>query len=211
MKIGIIGSGHIGSTLARHFTRHGHDVALSNSRGPETLQELESDLGRHAHAMTVEEAERFGDILVIAVPFKNYADIPDQAVAGKVVIDACNYYPDRDGHDADLDSGATTSSEMVAERLPDAQVVKAFNAIAWDSLRDKARGIGDGTRVGIPISGDDPRAKQAVALLIDQIGFAPVNAGPLGAGGRKHQPGTDVYLADLPGRELKARVSPQAA
>jgi predicted dinucleotide-binding enzyme len=210
MRIGIIGSGHVGSTLAEHFTDHGYEVAVSNSRGPDTLRDLESRLGGRAHAMTPQEAEWFGDIVVVAVPFKNYADVPADGVVDKVVIDTCNYSPDRDGHFPELDDGRTTSSEMLAERLPRARVVKAFNAIQWDSLRDKSRRTGDGTRVGIPISGDDAHAKQAVALLIDQIGFAPVNAGMLGEGGRKHQPGTEVYAADLPGRDLKARVSPAA-
>ena len=210
MRIGIIGSGRVGSTLAEHFTRHGHQVAVSNSRGPDTLRDLESKLGRRAHATTPEEAERFGDIVVISVPFKNYTDIPADGVAEKVVIDTCNYSPDRDGHFPELDDGRTTSSEMLAERLPGALVVKAFNAIRWDSLRDKSRRADNGARIGIPISGDDAQAKQAVALLIDQIGFAPVNAGTLGEGGRKHQPGTEVYTADLPGRDLQARVSPVA-
>jgi predicted dinucleotide-binding enzyme len=210
MRIGIIGSGHVGSTLAEHFTRHGHEVAVSNSRSPDTLRDLESKLGRRARATTPEEAERFGDIVVISVPFKNYTDIPADGVAEKVVIDTCNYHPDRDGHFPELDDGRTTSSEMLAERLPGALVVKAFNAIRWDSLRDKSRRVDDGARIGIPISGDDAQAKQAVALLIDQIGFAPVNAGTLREGGRKHQPGTEVYTADLPGRDLQARVSPIA-
>jgi predicted dinucleotide-binding enzyme len=210
MRIGIIGSGHVGSTLAEHFTGHGHEVAVSNSRGPDTLRDLESKLGRRARATTPEEAERFGDIVVISVPFKNYTDIPADGVAEKVVIDTCNYNPDRDGHFPELDDGRTTSSEMLAERLPGALVVKAFNAIRWDSLRDKSRRADDGARIGIPISGDDAQAKQAVALLIDQIGFAPVNAGTLGEGGRKHQPGTEVYTADLPGHDLQARVSPIA-
>jgi 8-hydroxy-5-deazaflavin:NADPH oxidoreductase len=207
MRIGIIGSGHVGAALARHFTRHGHDVAISNSRGPQTLRDLESELGRHAHAMTPAEAMRFGDIVVIAVPFKSLGEVPSDGVDGKVVIDAANYEPDRDGPVPDLDSGRTTSSEMLARQLPGARVVKAFNAIRAGSLEDKARG-GSGRRVGIPISGDDAHAKQAVALLIDQIGFAPVNAGPLGPGGRKHQPGSQVYTADLPGWELKSLVSP---
>jgi 8-hydroxy-5-deazaflavin:NADPH oxidoreductase len=211
MRIGIIGSGHVGSTLARHFTAHGYEVAVSNSRGPDTLRDLEAELGPHVHAMTADEAAWFGDVVVVSVPFQSYAEVPADAVAGKVVIDTCNYYPDRDGHFPELDSGATTSSEMLAEHLPGARVVKAFNAIRWDSLRDKSRTTGDGQRVGIPISGDDAQAREAVALLVDQIGFAPVKAGTLGDGGRKHQPGTDVYTADLPGSELKSRVSPAAS
>lgn len=207
MKIGIIGSGRMGATLARHFAAAGHDVAVSNSRGPDTLRELESSLGARGRALTAEEAAAFGEIVVVSVPFKSYADVPAGPVAGKVVIDTNNYYPDRDGHFEELDRDATTSSEMLAQHLRGAYVVKAFNAIRWDSLRDKARAPGDPGRVGIPISGDDLAAKQAVDELIGEIGFDGVDAGSLADGGRKHQPGTPVYLADLPSAELAARVA----
>src|ERR1700743_2465518 len=98
MKIGIIGSGKLGSTLARHFTGAGHEVALSNNRGPDSLRDLESQLGDMAHATSIEEAEQFGDLIVISVPFRSYADFPADDLAGKIVIDATNYYPKRDGH-----------------------------------------------------------------------------------------------------------------
>jgi 8-hydroxy-5-deazaflavin:NADPH oxidoreductase len=202
MKIGIIGTGHIGSTLAKHFTEIGHEVAVSNSRGPGSLRELESELGDRGRAMTAEEAERFGDVVVISVPFKSYADIPAVDIAGKVVIDTTNYYPSRDGVFTELDTDAQSSSEVLAGQLDGARIVKAFNAIQWTSLRDKA-----GQRVGIPISGDDARAKQVVAGLIDQMGFEAVDAGSLAEGGRKHQPGTDVYIADLPASELRSRIA----
>jgi predicted dinucleotide-binding enzyme len=207
VKIGIIGAGHIGSTLAQHFVNNGHDVAISNSRGPETLRELEAQLGERARAMTVDDAARFGDIVVLAIPFKDYRAIPADAVRGKVVIDAMNYYPSRDGRLEELDSGWTTSSEIVRKHLGGAIVVKAFNAIRWDVLRDQARpGAAEG-HIGIPISGDDEAAKQEVDDLIAEIGFDGVDAGPLGAGGRKHQPGTDVYGADLPSAELAAKIA----
>jgi predicted dinucleotide-binding enzyme len=207
MKIGIVGSGHIGSTLARKFAAAGHEVAMSNSRGPDTLRDLEADLGDRGHATTTEQAGRFGDVVVVSVPFKSYADIPADALAGKVVVDTTNYYPQRDGHFDELDSGQTTSSEMLGRRLPGARLVKAFNAIMWDSLRDKGQPSGDGPRIGIPISGDDAEAKQVVAGLVDEIGFEPVDAGPLGEGGRKHQPGTDVYTADLEAAQLRSRIA----
>lgn len=201
MKIGIIGSGHIGSTLARLFVAHANEVAISNSRGPDTLRELETELGGHAQAMSAEQAARFGEMVVISVPFKSYDEVPVGGLSGKVVIDTNNYYPDRDGHFEELDADRTTSSELLAQRLGTARVVKAFNAIRWDSLRDKPRTDG-GERVGIPISGDDPHAKALVAGLIDQIGFTAVDAGSLADGGRKHQPGTPVYAADLPAHTL---------
>lgn len=207
MKIAIIGSGHIGSTLAKHFIAVGHEVAVANSRGPKTLRDLESDLGSRGHAATAEEAERFGDVVVVSVPFKSYADVPADDLAGKVVIDTTNYHASRDGHFTELDGDAETSSEVLAGQLPGARVVKAFNAIEWAHLRDKSGQATDGQRVGIPISGDDPLAKEVVTGLIAQIGFEAVDAGSLAEGGRKHQPGSEVYLADLPASALRSKVA----
>src|SRR3954447_11766380 len=139
MKIGILGAGHIGAMLAQHFVRAGHEVAISNSRGPETLRELVAELGGGAQPATADEAARFGDLVVVAIPLKAYRDVPPDAVAGKVVIDTMNYYSQRDGQFPELDSGETTSSEMLQRHLGDAFVVKAFNSIRWDTLRDQAR------------------------------------------------------------------------
>ena len=207
MRIGIIGAGHIGSTLARHFAAAGHEVAISNSRGPDTLRELASELGPNVEAMTADGAARFGELVVVAIPFKDHTEVPPDAVAGKVVIDTMNYYPARDGHFPELDSGQTTSSELLAQHLRGGYVVKAFNSIRWDSLRDKARRSATGEHIGIPISGDDATAKQDVDDLIAEIGFDGVDAGPLGAGGRKHQPGTEIYGAELPSAELAEKIA----
>jgi 8-hydroxy-5-deazaflavin:NADPH oxidoreductase len=204
MRIAIIGVGHIGSTLARHFANAGHDVAISNSRGPETLRDLEAELGDRAQAMTAEDAARFGEIVVVSVPFKNYTDIPAEPLAGKIVIDTNNYYPSRDGHFEQLDNDTTTSSEMLAEHLPGATVVKAFNAIRWDNLRDQAKPGQATGHLGIPISGDDPEAKQVVDDLMAEIGFDGVDAGTLAEGGRKHQPGTPAYTSGVPSEKLVA-------
>jgi predicted dinucleotide-binding enzyme len=208
MKIGIIGSGKVGSTLAEQFTSAGHEVAVSNARGPDSLRGLESKLGAKAHAATIEDAERFADVVVISIPFRSYADFPADELADKIVIDATNYYPQRDGRFTELDTDAQTSSEVLAGQLPGAaRVVKAFNAMMWTSLRDKANKASSGQRVGIPISSDDSQAKQVVAGLIEQIGFEAVDAGSLAEGGRKHQPGTDVYTADLPAGQLRSRMA----
>jgi predicted dinucleotide-binding enzyme len=169
MKIGILGAGHIGATLARHFVAAGHDVALGNSRGPDTLRDLEAELGERAHAATAAEAARFGELVVVAIPLRDYRSVPPDAVAGKVVIDTMNYDPSRDGR-AELDSDETTSSELVQRHLPDAFVAKAFNSIRWDSLRDKARpGAAEG-HLGVPIAGDDLAAKQEVDDLPAELG-----------------------------------------
>jgi 8-hydroxy-5-deazaflavin:NADPH oxidoreductase len=204
MRIGIIGSGKIGGTLARRFVDAGHEVAVSNSRGPETLAALVGELGPKAQALTAREAARFGELVVVSVPLGRYRELPTDSVAGKIVIDTNNYYPQRDGHFEELDSGRTTSSELLQAHLPGSHVVKAFNAILWSRLRDDARPAGDPERLGIPISGDDEQAKETVAQLIDEIGFDPIDAGPLAEGGRKHQTGTPAYTNGVPTRELRA-------
>jgi len=207
MRIGIIGAGHIGGTLARHFVDHGHEVAVSNARGPETLTGLVEELGGGAQAMRAAEAARFGDVVVVSVPFGRYRQVPSEGFAGKVVIDTNNYYPQRDGHFKELDSDRTTSSELLQAHLAGAHVVKAFNAILWTRLRDDGRPAANGGRVGIPISGDDERAKRTVAALIDQIGFDAVDAGNLAEGGRKHQPGSPAYTEGLQTGELRNRLA----
>jgi len=136
-----------------------------------------------------------------------YREVPTDAVAGKVVIDTNNYYPQRDGHLEELDSDHTTSSELLQAHLPGSRVVKAFNAIQWMRLRDDGRPAGDPERLGIPISGDDQAAKRTVSELIDQIGFDPVDAGTLAEGGRKHQTGAPAYTQGLPTAALRARLA----
>jgi 8-hydroxy-5-deazaflavin:NADPH oxidoreductase len=207
MRIGMIGAGNIGGTLAGHFVRAGHEVAVSNSRGPETLRDLVAELGERARATTSAEAIDFGELVVVSVPFGRYRELPTEGVDGKVVIDTDNYYPNRDGHFEELDDDSTTSSELLQRHLTGARVVKAFNAIYSRHLRDLGRPSGDPARIGIPISGDDSDAKRTVAELIDQIGFDAIDAGTLAEGGRKHQPGTEVYTADLSGGELRDRLA----
>ena len=200
MRIGIIGVGHIGGTLAAHFVAAGHEVGISNSRGPETLVGAVDG----AQPMTVEDAERFGEVVVVSIPLGRYRDVPTDAVDGKVVIDTNNYYPQRDGQIPELDNDSTTSSELLQAHLPGARVVKAFNAIVWTRLRDDGRPAGDPDRVGIPISGDDEPAKRTVAEPIDEIGFDAVDAGTLAVGGRKHQVGAPAYAQGVPTADLRA-------
>ncbi|MGE5645205.1 MAG: NADPH-dependent F420 reductase [Acidobacteriota bacterium] len=190
-KVGIIGAGHVGSTAARLFVKAGHEVALSNSRGPESLQELVAELGPEAHAMTVDGAARFGDIVLLAVPWRIPEALPAaEAVAGKVVIDAMNPYSPT-GAILDADG---TSSEETRRRLPGARLVKAFNTICYQHLA--AHGdthLPLDRRNVIFMAGDDDEAKQIVAKLIEEIGFAPVDTGSLGEGGRRQQPGSPIY------------------
>src|SRR5438874_4978900 len=194
MKIGIIGSGNIGATSARLFVRAGHFVALSNSRGGEGLEELVAELGPKAKATTIEDAARFGDVVLIAIPFGKFRTLPADAFKGKVVIDAGNYYPNRDGNFAELDNGETTSSELMSAHLKEARLVKGFNTIWFEHLKtqgDTSLPLED--RRAIFLAGDDSEAKEIVARLIEEIGFAAVDTGFLHEGGRSLQPGTAVY------------------
>jgi predicted dinucleotide-binding enzyme len=205
MRIGIIGAGHIGGTLARLLTNGGYEVAIANSRGPETLQEFEKELGPNAFAATVEEAAKFGDVVIVSIPFREYRHLPAQLLAGKIVIDTNNYYPERDGHYNELDMDRTTVSELLQAHLQGARVVKAFNSLYAEWLANHGRQRGDAARVAIPISGNDSEAKRVVARIIDAIGFDPVDAGDLAAGGRRHQQGAPVYGVELPAEQMRQR------
>ncbi|HEV2745588.1 MAG TPA: NAD(P)-binding domain-containing protein [Rubrobacter sp.] len=190
MNIGIIGSGNIGATAARLFAAAGHEVAISNSRAPETLEDLVEEIGPGARAATVEEAAGFGEVVMEAIPFGRYTSLPAERLAGKVFITASNYYPARDG---ELDLGGRASSELVAEHLAGARVVKAFNTIYFARLRDNGRPEAPvEEREVIFVSGDDGEAKGVVSGLIEEIGFAPVDVGTL-AESRRQEPGSPVY------------------
>jgi predicted dinucleotide-binding enzyme len=177
--LGLIGAGHIGSQLARLAVKNGYDVVVSNSRGPETLADLVHELGPHARAATREEAAKAGDIVVVTIPLKNLRDVPVSPLSGKIVIDTLNYYPQRDGHIADLDNEKTTTSEMVQAHLPASKVVKAFNHIYAAELTMHGQPAGSPDRRALAIAGNDASAKREVAALLDQFGFDTVDVGPL--------------------------------
>ncbi|AMO77132.1 MULTISPECIES: NADPH-dependent F420 reductase [Pseudomonas] len=182
MRIGIIGAGFIGRALAELGVKNGYEVMLSNSRGPHTLTSTMIALG--CRIGSVEQAASFGDLLLLAIPFGRYRELPAQAFAGKIVLDANNYYPQRDGQFAELDSQATTTSELLAQHLQGARVVKAFNAILERDLVADARPAGAADRRALPIAGDDAQAKQAAAELHERFGYDVVDAGPLAEGWR---------------------------
>jgi predicted dinucleotide-binding enzyme len=202
-KIGIIGAGHIGATTARLFVDAGHEVALSNSRGPETLSGLVEQLGPRAHAMTPEAAARWADIVLLAVPWRNPEALPPpDAVAGKIVIDAMNPYR-RWGGVKDL--GTSTSSEETRKRLPGARIVKAFNTIWFKHLAERGRkDLPLADRHAIFVAGDDDDAKKTVMALIEAIGFGPVDTGALAEGGRRQQPNTALYNKVITWRDAQA-------
>ncbi|WUV68910.1 NAD(P)-binding domain-containing protein [Streptomyces sp. NBC_01478] len=198
--LGLIGAGNIGSALARLAIAAGLNVVVSNSRGPDTLADLVAELGEQARAATPAEAAQAGDLVVVTVPLSTYEKLPVAALAGKTVIDTMNYYPDRDGRIAELDSGEQTSSALVQRRLADSQVVKAFNSIDFVRLFTSARPVGADDRSALPVAGDDPAAKAQVAELLDALGFDAVDIGTL-ADSWRSEPGTPVYVQPyLPAR-----------
>lgn len=204
--IGLIGSGHIGSAIAKLAVDHGYDVIVSNSRGPETLVDLVLALGDRARAGTAVEAATEGDIVVVTVPFKAYREVPAEPLAGKIVIDTNNYYWERDGHIAELDEQRTTTAEMLAEHLGTARVVKAFNNIVFSDLGTVGTPAGTPGRRALSIAGDDAEAKAVVAELIDTFGFDVVDAGPLSEGWR-YQRDMPAYVTALDADGMRAALA----
>ena len=194
MKIGILGAGHIGKALARLLSEAGHEVGISNSRGPDTLRDLTHALGHGVKAFTSEDAARFGELVIETIPFGRFMDIPAVQLEGKIVIDTANYYPERDGQ---IDLGGLSESAFIARHLPKARVVKAFNTIAaahLESQGDTGKPLDE--RRAIFIAGDDQDAKDVVTRLIEEIGFAAVDTGSL-EDSKVQQPGTVIYGPDL--------------
>jgi 8-hydroxy-5-deazaflavin:NADPH oxidoreductase len=204
MNIGILGSGHIGGTLGRHLAKAGHTIFFS-SRHPEKLQELAQEVGNGAKAGTPEEAVKFGEVLVLAIPWRNNEDLPNPDLfKGKVVIDTMNPYS---AFGRVMDLGESTSSEEVAKVLPDARLVKAFNTMSSGDLRSGAFKSGK-DRWTIFVAGDDAEAKGLVSGLIEEIGFVPIDTGSLREGGRLQQPGSPIYTKLL--TEEQARTTLQS-
>lgn len=184
LTVGLIGAGHIGSQVARLAVAHGHPVVISNSRGPDTLADLVAELGPLARAATPAEAAAAGDVVVVTVPLKNYRDVPVEPLAGKIVIDTNNYYPERDGRMPELDTESTTTAELLQAHLPTSKVVKAFNHIYARELTTDGQPAGTANRRALVIAGDDAEAKAVVTTLLDTFGFDTVDAGPLAEGWR---------------------------
>jgi 8-hydroxy-5-deazaflavin:NADPH oxidoreductase len=202
MKIGILGAGNIGAAAARLFVEAGHEVALSNSRGPESLKDLVRELGTGARAMTIEDAARFGDVVLLAVPWRTPEALPHpELLRGKIVIDAMNPYRPDGGF---YDLAESTSSEEVLKRLPGVRMVKAFNTIYYVHLAERGRkDLPLEERHAIYLAGDDEAAKDVVAGLIEEIGFVPIDTGSLREGGRMQEPESPIYNQTYNGREAR--------
>ncbi|WP_435091643.1 NADPH-dependent F420 reductase [Micromonospora aurantiaca (nom. illeg.)] len=193
MEIGIIGSGHIGGTLTRRLRSLGHDVAVANSRGPQSLTDLAAETG--ARAVSVEEAVQGAELVVIAIPLKAVPQLPAALFDGKLVVDADNYYSQRDGDIPELLDRSLSSSRWTADHLKGARVVKVFNNIQAAHLMDEGKPAGTAGRIALPVAGDDADAKRIVMELVDELGFDPVDAGTLDESWRQ-QPDTPVYGTD---------------
>jgi predicted dinucleotide-binding enzyme len=195
VRLGIVGAGHIGHALAERFAAAGHEVMLSNSRGPDTLSEVVAAIDGNVRAGTVAEAARFGKVVAVAIPPRAILELPPAPFAGRIVVDANNYFPEFHGQFTELAPDRITTSELLASLLPGATVVKAFNAIYFGRLHTESRpDLPADERLAIPVAGDDADAKQTVLDLIDQIGFTGVDAGTL-ADSRRQQPGSPVLVA----------------
>jgi predicted dinucleotide-binding enzyme len=193
MRIAIIGaSGRMGTALAHHLVRTGHEVLLANSRGPRSLEERVAELGHRARAVTIADAVQLSEVVFLAIPYRAVARVAEEGDPwdDRVVVDVTNYYAERDG--ADLDPGAESSTSGVERRVQPAVVVKAFNTIFFERLANEARAAGAPGRLALPVAADDEDAKRLVMALVDEIGFDPVDAGTL-ADSRRQEPGAPVY------------------
>src|SRR6266571_2627409 len=203
MRIGIIGAGNIGGTLARHLAKLGHQVSIANSRGPESLTALAAEIG--ATAVSVVDAAKAGEIVIISIPSKAVADLPRELFANVpskvVVVDTGNYHPElRDGRIDAIDRGML-DSQWVAQQIG-RPVIKAFNNILAKSLLEKGVPRGTKGRIALSVAGDSLDAKAAVLRLVDDLGFDPVDGGDLDDSWRQ-QPGTPAYCQDLEAADLR--------
>ena len=204
LKIGIIGTGRIGGTLAELWVKSGHAVLVS-SRHPDELRGLAQSLGPRARVGTPREAATFGDVVLVSVPYKALPEVGAElkdVLRGKIVLDTCNPYPERDG---DMANEARRKGTGVAspEYLPGVRLVRAFNAISFRNLRSDAHRQGE--LVGIPIAGDDKQALDVAARLVRDAGFEPVVVGPLSRA-KAFDVGTPVYTQILTAKELRAKL-----
>jgi 8-hydroxy-5-deazaflavin:NADPH oxidoreductase len=204
--IGIIGSGHVGSNLAKAAIAHGYDVVISNSAGPDSLADLVHELGQQARAATPAQAAAAADFAVVAIPITTVGQVPVEPLAGKIVISTINYFPSRDGHIAAIDNGATTAPGVLQAHLPASKVVRAFSMIDAADMSGDGHPKGDPKRRALALAGDDAEARQFVASLYDEFGFDAVDLGSLAESWRV-DPGQPAFVTHQNRSELRANVA----
>jgi 8-hydroxy-5-deazaflavin:NADPH oxidoreductase len=204
--IAIIGSGHVGSNLAKAAIAHGYDVVLSNSQGADSLAGVVSELGPMARAAAPEEAAAAGDFAIVAIPITTVDQVPVEPLAGKVVIATINYFPQRDGHIPAIDSGTTTAPGVLQAHLPASKVVRGFSMLDAADMSGDGHPNGDPKRRALALAGDDPAAKQLVAGLYDEFGFDAVDLGGLDESWRV-DPGQPAFVTRQNLAELRANVA----
>jgi 8-hydroxy-5-deazaflavin:NADPH oxidoreductase len=204
--IGIIGSGHVGTNLARAAIAHGYTVVLSNSSGPDSLADVVADLGTNASAAWPADAAATGDFAIVAIPLTAVQWVPVAPLAGKVVIATINYFPDRLGHVAEIDNGTTNAPGVLQAHLPTSHVVRAFSMLNAADMSGDGHPAGDPQRRALALAGDDPGAKQLVAKLYDEFGFDAVDIGDLNESWRVEF-GQPAFVTRQNVAELKANVA----
>jgi 8-hydroxy-5-deazaflavin:NADPH oxidoreductase len=204
--IGIIGSGHVGSNLAKAAIAHGYDIVLNNSTGPDSLAGVIPDLGPRARAAAAEEAAGAGDFAIVAIPITTVDQVPVEPLAGKVVIATINYFPQRDGHIAAIDNGSTTAPGVLQAHLPASKVVRGFSMLDAADMSSDGHPKGDPKRRALALAGDDATAKQLVVRLYDEFGFDAVDLGGLDESWRV-DPGQPAFVTRQNLAELRANVA----
>jgi 8-hydroxy-5-deazaflavin:NADPH oxidoreductase len=204
--IGIIGSGHVGSNLARAALAHGYSVVLSNSQGPDSLTQLVADLGDGATAATVEQAATAADFAIVAIPVTAIDQVPAEPLAGKVVLATINYFPQRDGPIAAVEDGRVTVPGLLQRHLPASKVVRAFSMIDAADMSGDGHPPGDPRRRALALAGDDKEARDLVARLYDEFGFDALDLGGLDESWRV-DPGQKAFVTRQSLAELRSNVA----
>jgi len=204
--IGIIGSGHVGTNLAKAALAHGYSVVVSNSQGPDSLAGLVADLGSGATAATPEQASRAADFAIVAIPVTTIDQVPIEPLAGKVVLATINYFPQRDGHIADIDEGRVSVPGLLQRHLPASKVVRAFSMLNAADMSADGRPPGDPKRRALALAGDDQKARELVARLYDEFGFDALDLGGLDESWRV-DPGQKAFVTRQSLAELRANVA----
>jgi hypothetical protein len=178
-RLGIVGAGKFGTTLARAAVAAGYDVAISGSGPADNIALTIDVLAPGAHATTTAEVVDHAVVIVLAVPTHRFRELEPDLAAGKILVDATNYWPPVDGDDPELADAPQGTSTIVQQHFPSARLVKSLNQLGYHQLEETQRRHGAPDRIAVGAAGDDRLAVRKVMHLLDQLGFDPVDAGPL--------------------------------